>query len=357
MLSKELDTGNLFIDTRVEQTPSLSFYSPRGPWCSQPCNISKDKAALESLQKKLEASGAFSLPRLSSLLGETRKPPKITLKNVLLESKEMQGPYEAKFSLLSPSIKKEGSLPVENSESSDPNEPPHCSEGKMAQENEDHSSTYESETSHTEKFLNLGKQEPLLSVKTVQFGTKGTLQQRIFFKKNGWYDASPLHDIPLHGPDGLMYFVCTTPKGQWIKYEVGLEETHNPLRVVKNKGKPSHFAQNVKWNYGFFPQSSFTGGNVKKKDNTRPNVHTPVYVFDLSSIPERRTGDVYLVKPLMAYFVSDKGNLLSLQVVAIDREDPKAELISNSEDIQRYFPGALSGISSWLQNRNCLKPG
>lgn len=188
--------------------------------------------------------------------------------------------------------------------------------------------------------------------KFFQIGTEGTLQHRVFFRINGWQDISPWHDIPLQGPDESLHFVSTTPRGQWIRVEVAGNERGTPLRVGKSQGKPSHFYQNLQWNYGFLPQTASSSllecSQFHKSAST-----SPVFAIDLSTGVKRKTGDVYLVKPLVAFLTTETETGVTFwNIVVIDREDKVADFVEDTKDLERYFPGTLGEVITWLKRKD-----
>lgn len=89
----------------------------------------------------------------------------------------------------------------------------------------------------------------------MEFGRPGTLHYRMLFLDDTGKEVSPWHSIPLHGRDGLLTFICKSPRGTWAEYEVAEHEEYNPLRIHNRRGCPAHFAENTQWNVGFLPET------------------------------------------------------------------------------------------------------
>jgi inorganic pyrophosphatase len=192
--------------------------------------------------------------------------------------------------------------------------------------------------------------------KTIEFGSSGTLGYRMLFLDSEWNELSPWHDIPLSTTSGSFNFICTTPKGCWAEYEFAKEEPFTPIKLSSKNGEPLHYAENLRWNYGFFPQtwcksSLHTGvelGRLPFDDN-------PLYVFELSS-RNSKAGDVYAVKPIAAFAVKEFGVKLSWKILAIDVNDHMAS-ISDAAELRQRFPGLQDMIRDWLKSCHCLQPG
>lgn len=89
----------------------------------------------------------------------------------------------------------------------------------------------------------------------VEFGTPGSLGYRVVYLDKQGRAMSPWHSIPLLTGVNKYQFLCQSPRGTWARFEAADDEEFNPLRICRVKGKPAHFAENCKWNYGMLPQT------------------------------------------------------------------------------------------------------
>ena len=195
------------------------------------------------------------------------------------------------------------------------------------------------------------------NVRVVDTGLCGTSRYRLNFVNASGQGLSPWHRLPLYSGKRQLSFVCTTTRGTTVKFELAVQETLNPLKVVINsQGKSDHWPEKLEWNFGFLPQtwgdpsrryedSSITSEGVGPVINSND---LPLDVVDIGSRPAS-AGEVYKVKPLAAFAVIDMiTDRMSWKVVAIAITDPLANDINCLWDLEENLPGKLLHIQEWL---------
>eukprot|EP00270_Netrium_digitus_P008978 TRINITY_DN2714_c0_g2_i1.p1 TRINITY_DN2714_c0_g2~~TRINITY_DN2714_c0_g2_i1.p1 ORF type:complete len:685 (+),score=158.59 TRINITY_DN2714_c0_g2_i1:34-2055(+) len=171
-------------------------------------------------------------------------------------------------------------------------------------------------------------------------------------------EVSLWHDVLLfispEGPAGPLNFVCKTPRGSWVKYEVARSEPFNPLKISKSPrtNGPSHFEANTLWHIGVLPQTWGNTGGDTGDFGFLPSRPELIEVFDIGST-ERHACDVYPVKPLAAYALMVGVERISWKLVAIDVADPMAEKLDDVSDLRREAPRVLEEIREWLRSWHC----
>ncbi|GJP52106.1 hypothetical protein CLOM_g11207 [Closterium sp. NIES-68] len=218
--------------------------------------------------------------------------------------------------------------------------------------------------------------DKILQSTSIEIGHVGTLTWRQLAVDRDLRLISWWHHVPLHSRDGLLNFVCTTPKGSWIKYEVADDEDFNPLRISQlpatggldssstfpkavvesgrhdtnpnaryNPGtryKPAHFAENTtRFSVGFLPQTyadpaqpnpdygglAYLGGPIDVllldlRDASRAGyaslgLPSSINLSNSFSSRDLRTGDVCQVKVVGAFAVVHGKSSLSWKLLAV----------------------------------------
>ncbi|KAI8027757.1 hypothetical protein LOK49_LG02G00703 [Camellia lanceoleosa] len=162
--------------------------------------------------------------------------------------------------------------------------------------------------------------------------------------------VSPWHDIPLHLGDGVFNFIVEIPKETSAKMEVATDESYTPIKQDTKRGKLRYYPYNINWNYGLFPQTwedpSFANFEVKGAlgDND------PVDVVEIGQT-RGKIGHIMKVKPLAALAMLDEGEL-DWKIVAISLDDPRASLVNDIDDVEKYFPSEIGSETtrSLLEN-------
>ncbi|CAL5364221.1 unnamed protein product [Camellia sinensis] len=120
------------------------------------------------------------------------------------------------------------------------------------------------------------------------------------------------------------------------KMEVATDESYTPIKQDTKKGKLRYYPYNINWNYGLFPQMwedpSFANSEVEGAlgDND------PVDVVEIGQT-RGKIGQIMKVKPLAALAMLDKGEL-DWKIVAISLDDPRASLVNDIDDVEKYLP-------------------
>eukprot|EP00898_Chlorokybus_atmophyticus_P002529 jgi/Chlat1/3277/Chrsp22S03532 len=179
-------------------------------------------------------------------------------------------------------------------------------------------------------------------------GEENTLEYRLFFKEGG-QAVSPWHDIPLEAGDGLFNFVVEIPKDTAAKMEVATEEERTPIKQDVKKGKLRFYPYAINWNYGLLPQTWEDPTHAASDVEGNPTGdNDPVDVVEIGE-RQAKMGEVLRVKPLAVYAMIDEGEL-DWKVVAIDVNDPKAQLVNDVDDVEKHFPGTLEAIRVWFRD-------
>jgi len=181
-------------------------------------------------------------------------------------------------------------------------------------------------------------------------GEANSTSFRVFFQDEQGKDISPWHDIPLYNQDGTLNFVCEIPKETSAKMEVATDEPYTPIKQDIKKGNLRFYPYNINWNYGLLPQT-WEDPDVTNTEVDADGVagdNDPVDVVEIGSAAGKM-GGVYKVKPVGVFAMIDDGEL-DWKVIAISTEDPKADLVSDVEDVEKHFPGELEKIRVWFRD-------
>ena len=179
-----------------------------------------------------------------------------------------------------------------------------------------------------------------------QEGAFPSMEFRIFFKAGG-ATVSPWHDVPLDAGDGLLNMIVEIPKETKAKMEVATDEPSTPIKQDTKKGKLRDYPYNINWNYGMFPQTWEDPGHEHPELKVMGD-NDPVDVVEIGSTAFEM-GSVRTVKPLGVFAMIDDGEL-DWKVIAIDSEDPKADLVNDVADVETHFPGELEKIRVWFRD-------
>jgi len=178
-------------------------------------------------------------------------------------------------------------------------------------------------------------------------GEFGTTDYAMQFKRNG-ESISPWHDVPLEVGGGTFNMVTEIPKMSLKKMEIATKEEGNPLRQDVKKGKPRSYHGPIFWNYGCLPQT-WENPNVSGGDDVAGALgdNDPLDVVEIGSkaLP---MGSITPVKPLGVLSMIDDGEL-DWKLIAISAADEHAAEINDVDDIERFYPGTVSGIREWFR--------
>jgi len=183
---------------------------------------------------------------------------------------------------------------------------------------------------------------------SVHEGDLGHPAFRVIFKDHNMRPISPWHDVPLSSSKGLFNMVTEIPKFTQAKMEIDTKSEFNPIVQDTKNGKPRYHPGPIYWNYGALPQTW-------EDPNTRGDAHVggafgdndPVDVVEIGADP-LPMGCVTQVKVLGAFSMIDDGEL-DWKILAIKVGDPKFEEINDIEDIDKHYPGTVSGIREWFR--------
>jgi len=188
---------------------------------------------------------------------------------------------------------------------------------------------------------------PRMDITLEESGEFGTTDYTMTFKKDG-ETISPWHDIPLEAGDGLYNFVAEIPKMTLKKMEVATKVEGNPIMQDEKKGKARLYHGPIFWNYGCLPQT-WEDPNVKGDADVNGAFgdDDPVDVVEIGAAA-LEMGSVTPVKPLGVLSMIDDGEL-DWKVIAINAKDEFADKINDVGDIEKYYPGTVSGIREWFR--------
>ncbi|KAL1507061.1 hypothetical protein AB1Y20_007923 [Prymnesium parvum] len=186
-----------------------------------------------------------------------------------------------------------------------------------------------------------------LMIELEEKGEFGTTEYVMSFKKDGAM-FSPWHDAPLELEGGLYNMLTEIPKMTLKKMEVATKVEGNPIMQDEKKGKARLYHGPIFWNYGCLPQTwedpnekgdADVGGAFGDND--------PVDVVEIgaASLP---MGSFTPVKVLGCLSMIDDGEL-DWKVIAIAASDEHADKINDVDDIEKYYPGTVSGIREWFR--------
>jgi inorganic pyrophosphatase len=188
---------------------------------------------------------------------------------------------------------------------------------------------------------------PRMDITVEKSGEFGTTDFTMYFKKDG-KTISPWHEIPLEAGDGMYNFVCEIPKMTLKKMEVATKVEGNPIMQDEKKGKARLYHGPIFWNYGCLPQT-WEDPNVKGDADVGGAFgdDDPVDVVEIGAASQEM-GAVVPVKPLGVLSMIDDGEL-DWKVIAISASDEHAKDINDVGDIEKYYPGTVSGIREWFR--------
>merc|ERR1719261_1687778 len=184
-------------------------------------------------------------------------------------------------------------------------------------------------------------------VELVEAGEFGTTDYSMTFKEGGKV-ISPWHDMPLELEGGLYNMLTEIPKMTLKKMEVDTKAPGNPIKQDEKKGKARLYHGPIFWNYGCLPQT-WEDPNVKGDADVNGAFgdNDPVDVVEIGA-DSLAMGSVTPVKPLGVLSMIDDGEL-DWKVIAINAKDEHADKINDVGDIEKFYPGTVSGIREWFR--------
>ncbi|ESO93388.1 hypothetical protein LOTGIDRAFT_190068 [Lottia gigantea] len=188
-----------------------------------------------------------------------------------------------------------------------------------------------------------------------QRGQSNSLNYRLFFKDQKGKIVSPWHDIPLRvpGTDNVFNMIVEIPRWTNAKMEICKEEKLNPIKQDIKKGN-LRFVKNIFphhgyiWNYGALPQTFEDPTWMTESDHGKTKGdQDPLDVCEIGSKVHARAS-VIQVKVLGVMLLVDEGET-DWKIIAIDVNDPKADMVNDIGDVKKVFPGLLSATHEWFK--------
>eukprot|EP01083_Nonionella_stella_P056170 148088_1 len=206
------------------------------------------------------------------------------------------------------------------------------------------------------KFLCAGlksKNFDLSKIVVKPVGQRATTEFRFTFhyiqSNNKLKQISPWHDIPLHHfkHQNIFNFVCEIPKWSRAKYEISTGEAYNPIHQDVKNGKLRFYQHgDMMFNYGALPQT-WENPKLTPEDTGCPGDNDPLDVIEFGT-KQLATGSVTAVKILGVLSLLDSGET-DWKVLAININDPLANLMNDVHDFDTHMPGAIEAIREYLR--------
>mmetsp|Transcript_44486 Transcript_44486/g.77434 ORF Transcript_44486/g.77434 Transcript_44486/m.77434 type:complete len:307 (+) Transcript_44486:90-1010(+) len=199
----------------------------------------------------------------------------------------------------------------------------------------------------TQHAVSRSRDARMLDVALEEAGEFGTTDYSMTFK-SGDKVMSPWHDAPLELEGGLYNMLTEIPKMTLKKMEVDTKAEGNPIKQDEKKGKARLYHGPIFWNYGCLPQT-WEDPNVKGDDDVGGAFgdNDPVDVVEIGAA-SLAMGSFTPVKVLGCLSMIDDGEL-DWKVIAINSADEHASAINDVDDIEKYYPGTVSGIREWFR--------
>jgi len=178
-------------------------------------------------------------------------------------------------------------------------------------------------------------------------GEFGTTDYTMTFKEGGKV-ISPWHDVPLELEGGLYNMLTEIPKMTLKKMEVDTKAPGNPIKQDEKKGKARLYHGPIFWNYGCLPKT-WEDPNVKGDADVGGAFgdDDPVDVVEIGAA-SLSMGSFTPVKVLGCLSMIDDGEL-DWKIIAINSADEHAAAINDVDDIEKFYPGTVSGIREWFR--------
>ncbi|CAJ0564089.1 unnamed protein product, partial [Mesorhabditis spiculigera] len=184
-------------------------------------------------------------------------------------------------------------------------------------------------------------------------GSPYTLDYRLYFKGPQGY-ISPWHDIPLFAdePSKTYNMIVEIPRWSNAKMEISTKEPLSPIKQDEKKGVP-RFVHNVFphkgyiWNYGALPQTWEDPNHIAPETGAKGD-NDPIDIIEIGSVVRHR-GEVVPVKVVGTLALLDEGET-DWKLVAIAVDDPLADKLNNTADVEVHFPGLLKATYDWFKH-------
>ena len=184
-------------------------------------------------------------------------------------------------------------------------------------------------------------------VELEESGEFGTTDYTMTFKVDGKV-VSPWHDMPLELDGGMYNMLTEIPKMTLKKMEVDTKAEGNPIKQDEKKGKARLYHGPIFWNYGCLPKT-WEDPNVKGDADVGGAFgdDDPVDVVEIGAA-SLSMGSFTPVKVLGCLSMIDDGEL-DWKIIAINSADEHADAINDVGDIEKFYPGTVSGIREWFR--------
>ncbi|XP_069781240.1 inorganic pyrophosphatase 2, mitochondrial-like isoform X3 [Narcine bancroftii] len=149
----------------------------------------------------------------------------------------------------------------------------------------------------------------------------------------------------------LVNMVVEVPCWTNAKMEIATKMPLNPIKQDMKNGKVRYVAnifphKGYIWNYGALPQT-WEDPSHKDPCTNCCGDNDPIDVCDIGS-KVCSCGDVIQVKVLGALALIDEGEM-DWKIIAINQEDPDAQMFNDIDDVRRYKPGYLEATVNWFK--------
>ncbi|KAM6972838.1 inorganic pyrophosphatase 2, mitochondrial [Aplochiton taeniatus] len=145
--------------------------------------------------------------------------------------------------------------------------------------------------------------------------------------------------------------VVEVPRWSNAKMEIATKEPLNPIKQDVKKGKLRYVAnifphKGYIWNYGALPQT-WEDPSHSDKDTKCCGDNDPLDVCEIGSMV-CSPGQVIQVKVLGVLAMIDEGET-DWKVIAINAQDPDAQILNNIDDVRKSRPGHLEATVDWFK--------
>lgn len=193
------------------------------------------------------------------------------------------------------------------------------------------------------------------NIDIIERGARNTESYRIFYANtDSNVGISPWHDIA-HIADAeknTYHMVVEIPRWSNAKMEISTKDLMNPIKQDKKKGA-LRYVRNLfpfhgyPFNYGAIPQT-WENPEILDEETGHKGDNDPLDAVEIGSKVHKR-GAVIQIKILGCYALIDEGET-DWKLIVVDVNDPLSEKLNDLKDIERLFPGLLSGIREWFRN-------
>lgn len=136
-----------------------------------------------------------------------------------------------------------------------------------------------------------------------------------------------------------------------LKNEISLKDPLNPIKQDVKKGNLRYVANcfphhGYIWNYGALPQTWENPQHIDPNTQCKGD-NDPIDICEIGARVADR-GEVVQVKVLGTVALIDEGET-DWKLLAIDVNDPTADLMNDVSDIETHYPGLLKATVEWFK--------